>query len=121
MPAKNKQGFTVNRGKPDPSGDELIVKAGELYYTWHPKGQDWQYSLERPTKRKNEHDEKVDDFRSRFDELEEDGDKDEIVSEVEEYTQELRDRLNNMPQQLQESSILNERISELEELLMEHT
>ena len=46
-PANNKQGFVLDRSKPNMNAfnefelDELIIEKGEEYYTWHPKGQDW--------------------------------------------------------------------------------
>ncbi len=52
--SNNKQGYSVDRSKPeiDPETggiiDQLIVEKGQKYYTWHPKGSDWQYSLKKP-------------------------------------------------------------------------
>lgn len=45
--------------------------------------------------------------------------RDGLVSEIEEFLDELQSRLDNMPDQLQESSVLNERIEELDSLLSE--
>lgn len=128
-PANNKQGFVLDRSKPNMNEsnefeqDELIIEKGEEYYTWHPKGQEWQYSKTKPdlSKPKSEWEEKFEDFQERVnlcqdvEGLEEDCD--ELVSEIEEYRDDLQSRLDNMPQQLQESSVLNERIEELQSLI----
>lgn len=134
-PAKNKQGFTVNYSLPSANShiqDKLICKKGETYYTWHPKGQPWQYSREYPTlppKPKSEWEEKFEEFQTKVSEIEfgsdddniddeeKDTNKSNLISEIEEYRDQLQSRLDNMPQQLQESSVLNERIEELDNLI----
>ena len=45
--------------------------------------------------------------------------KDELAQEIEEFLNQKRDSLDNLPYQLQESHILNEQIEELEALLDE--
>jgi hypothetical protein len=45
--------------------------------------------------------------------------KEKIINDIESYKEELESRLSNMPYQLQENSILNERIEELEDLISE--
>lgn len=124
-PAKNKQGFTMNFYEPQDANDPVVCRAGETYYTWHPKGQPWQYSTERPVfvKQKTEWEEKYEEFQSRVDEvtgedwIEASDEQSELQIEIEEYQSELQERLDNMPQQLQDSSVLNERIEELQLLL----
>lgn len=46
-------------------------------------------------------------------------DRDSLAEEVEAYKEELEERLSNMPDQLQESSVLNERIEEMDSLASE--
>lgn len=142
-PSNNKQGYSLDRSKPRTQtqypydhDDTLIVSAGQEYYTWHPKGRDWQYSLEKPIKQKSEWEEKLQEFRDQLsniefgsdddnidddniDEEEKEQSKNTFREDVEEYRDELQSRLDNMPEQLQESSVLNERIEELDSLIEE--
>ena len=121
--ANNKQGFVFDRSKPADQFDRVAICKGEEYYAWHPKGRPWQYSKEKPVfqKRKSEWEEKCEEFEARKSEcydvegLEDDWN--DLVSEIEEYRDELQSRLDNMPYQLQESSVLNERIEQLEDML----
>lgn len=122
-PAKNKQGFVFDKSKPADEFDKIAIHKGEEYYTWHPKGSPWQYSKQEPIfeRRKSEWETKFEEFEERVNEcrdvegLEEDWD--DLVSEIEEYRDELQERLDNMPYQLQDSSVLNERIEELDSLI----
>lgn len=123
--ANNKQKYIIDFSQPsDEKQDTLICKAGEYYYTWHPKGQPWQFSKEYPQlppKEKSEWQEKFDDFSSRVNDCADveglEDDADSLKSEIEEYRDELQGRLDNMPYQLQDSSVLNERIQELDALI----
>lgn len=119
MSAINKQGFITDRSHPSVvEKDQLLIPKGSEYYTWHSKGCDWQYSLTKPdlTKPKTEWEEKFEDFKSRVIQID-DKNYEDLSSEIEEYQAELQNRLDNMPQQLQESSVLNERIDELQNLI----
>lgn len=123
IPTNNKQGFVTNYYEPRDENDEVVCEAGQSYYTWHPKGRSWQFSKTEPklTPIKSEWNEKFDEFQNRVYEIQElcegEGDVDELRVEIEEYVDELQSRLDNMPQQLQESSVLNERIEMLQELI----
>ena len=123
----NKQGFSLNRRFPfSPQEgfieDSVFCEKGEMYYTWHPKGLPWQFSKTRPDLR-TEWQITFQDFDNRVSSLDagemfgEEIDKDELRSEIEEYQSQLQSNLESMPGQLQESSILNERIEELQNLL----
>ena len=123
-PAENKQGFKTDRHKPSIEvEDEVVVKEGEEYYSWKRKNQQRSYSTTYPTFPilKSEWEEKSEEFEERINEccdvedLEED--KQQLLEEIEEYRDELQARLDNMPQQLQESSILNERIEQLDDYI----
>lgn len=136
-PAENKQGYVIDFSKPNMNAfnefelDRLICKKGETYFTWHPKGQPWRFSKERPifAKQKSEWEEKLEEFDNaisdleygsdddNIDEDEQESNKDAVRTSIEDYRDELQGRLDNMPQQLQENHILTERISELQELI----
>jgi hypothetical protein len=117
----NKQGYSINFGLPSLlTEDTLICKKGETYYTWHPKGGNWQFSAKEPDLR-SEWERTFDDFSNRVgsaimmdSDLDE---KEDLKNEIEEYRDQLTDNLNNMPDALQESSVLNERIEELDSLI----
>lgn len=132
-PADNKQGFKRDRSKPaEPwmqycsmQHDHLLIKKGQQYFTWHPKGSDWQYSLTRPDLR-SAWEKEIEEFQSEVSELEglDNEDKksnydsiDDLRTRIEERRDELQTNLDAMPEQLQESSVLNERIEALDELL----
>lgn len=113
IPFNNKQGYKVDRTQPCENGDALICRKNQYYYAWHPKGCDWQFSIIRPDLR-SEWEKIIEDFQSRRDDCETD---EELLSEIIDLRDELEERLNNIPEPLQESSILNERIEELNELI----
>lgn len=113
------QGFRIDHSQPKVPFDVLICKKGEFYYTWHPKGSPWQFSKEKPDLRP-EWEKIFSDFQERVDECAESGgdiDRDDLIKEIEEMRDELQSRLDNMPEQLQESSVLNSRIEELDGLI----
>lgn len=120
------QGFVRDYSKPNMNAfnefelDELICKKGEFYYTWHPKGSPWQFSKTKPDLRP-EWERTIEEFRHRVcDCIEGESDeRDELLSEIEEMRDELQSRLDNIPEQLQESSVLNERIEELDGLIFD--
>jgi hypothetical protein len=122
--AENKQGYKTDRTRPSTeTEDEIIVKGGQEYFAWKRKGQPYSYSITYPQFPilKSEWEENTERFQesiSNAEELDED-EKQELVTEIEEYRDELQSRLDNMPYQLQESSVLNERIEELDNMLSE--
>ncbi len=120
LPARNKQGFITKRCLPKDKSDKLLIEKGEIYYTWHFKGRPWSVSKEKPNLEwpKSEYTLMLEDFEERKsscsrEELE------TLVSDIESYADELESRLYNMPSQLQDSSILNDRIDELRSLQSE--
>lgn len=124
-PSNNKQGFSINRKLPfmtreGVTDDTVFCEKGEKYYTWHPKGLPWQYSKTMPDLR-SEYQQTLDDFEWKVVTLEmrseNEEERDSLRVEIEEYQSKLQSRLDNMPSQLQESSVLNERIEELQDLL----
>src|SRR5579872_3713298 len=91
-PAKNKQGFTLNRKQPSDDKDKVIVKKGEKYFTWHPKGCDWQISKTKPDVRL-QWDKDYEDWESRVDDACDDNDRDEMENlrvEIEERRDEMQ-------------------------------
>jgi hypothetical protein len=125
-PAENKQGYTVDRKQPSIEvKDEVIVKAGEEYYAWKRKGQPYSYSTTYPTFPVliSEWDEKFGDFGERINECteneESEDEKQQLLEEIEEYRDELQSRLDRIPYQLQESSVLNERIEMLDDYILQ--
>lgn len=114
---KNKRGFsTTNLSLPADKHDQIVVKKGESYWWWK-----WRFGTKHISKTepessqlsrygKSEWDERMEDFEGRKDDFE---NKDTLLTDIEEYKSELESRLENIPEPLQESSILNERIEEL--------
>ncbi len=106
--------------------DYLVLK-GQSYYWWKFRNRSKQISLTEPTSSqldkygKSEWQEKWEEFENRVNDcanvegLEDDAS--DLSSEIEEYRDELQSRLDNMPESLQESSVLNERIEELDGLI----
>lgn len=123
--ANNKQGFVIDRGQPRDTNDFRLVRKGNKYFTWHPKGSDWQYSIHRPDLR-SDWQRTIDEFREKIDTINGEeyldgaGDSEEDVQqEIQDKIDELQTNLDNMPEQLQEGHILKDRIEELEQLLEE--
>lgn len=131
-PANNKQGYTVDRSIPASTGDnespdKLLIPKGSVYFTWHPKGADWQYSLTQPDLRSDWEIEitdftaEVESIKEQEQDYDEDGEweseRDSLKERIEERRDELQTNLDAMPQALQESSVLNERIEALDELI----
>lgn len=122
VPSNNRLGYRIDRSIPSTPNDKLLVKSGESYYWWKFRNRPKSISLTKPTAdqlrkfSKPEFQEKFEEFESRVDDCYDSDEKEELKGEIEEYTSELQERLDNMPEQLQESSILNEYIEQLEEL-----
>lgn len=123
IPTDNKQKYKLDRTRPADENDVVVIKKGQEYYSWHPKRCPWVYSLEPfvyvpPYNEWNEKIAQFEEEKNRCVDVE--GLKDDVDtlrSEIEEYRDELQGRLDNMPDQLQESSVLNERIEELDGLI----
>lgn len=111
--------------------DDKIEK-GDIYYYCTPKSlrktkdQRKRFKLEILCKEwitnyakshRGEYGSNMEDWQIRFTELEDEDQKDELVQEIEEFLDQKRDSLDNLPYQLQESHILNEQIEELESFL----
>ncbi len=129
-PADNKQKFNLDKSKPRDEKDTVIIPKGSSYYTWQLFHSPQQYSLTPPTKRQltnNAHLLQMYDFEDVLSGLSPDnddfvGEVESLISEVENYKDELDGRLNNMPDHLQEADsgqILTERIDSLDGFLDE--
>lgn len=109
----------------DDKGTKIISK-GDMYYWWKFKNRDKQRSKFKPSVDKlkkygpTEFETNIADYENRKEDAEYDEDeREQLKSDIEEYKEELDSRLNNMPDALQESSVLNEYIEQLEGLLQE--
>ena len=109
---------------------DLGIKIGQEYWWWKFNFGAKQVSLTDPGKetmvRLTEHEANMQDFELRLSTLETceyyeswGADKEELSSDIENAKSELEDKLQNLPEQFQESHMLNDRISELEHLLMQ--
>ena len=61
----------------------------------------------------------MEDWEKRLGELSNREEKEEIISEVNEFIDQKRESLENMPQQLQEGHMINDQIEELEQFIEE--
>lgn len=61
----------------------------------------------------------MDEWRQRYENLYYEDERDELLAEVNDFLEEKKDSLENLPQQLQESHVLNEQIQELEDFVTE--
>jgi phosphoglycerate-specific signal transduction histidine kinase len=118
---KNKSGYTHTFKLPEDENDFILIPKGSVYYEWHRKNSPVQRSLTYPEfpKLKSEYDTNLEDYKDRMDNLNNEFDEDEkyqLLNDIEEFKLELESKLSNIPEQLQESSILNERIEELDSL-----
>lgn len=102
----------------------LGIKKGQEYWWWKFRYGGKQISFENPgvsyQVRLTEYEQSVLDFRNRIEELSKlpnIQDKETLVEDIEAYRDELQNRLDNVPDSLQENHILNERIEEVEEIL----
>lgn len=110
------------------------IKKGELYYYCTPRSYRKQKDRRKKDKSKvmleewiqnyakshrGEFGSNMEDWQIRFTELEDEDQRDELAQEIEDFLDQKRDSLDNLPYQLQESHILNEQIEELETLLDE--
>jgi len=108
---------------PADEGDEILIAKGESYYWWQFKNSPKQFSKTAPKQSQLTQsnflsqlyaiDEKIEEFTC---ESKEDFDsfKEELVADIEALRDECQDSLDNMPEQLQESSVNNERIENLD-------
>lgn len=105
--------------------DEIVIQKGESYYFWKFRNCAISVSKTEPTFEqllrygKSEWDEKIEEFEKAQEELKTVEDRDNLINEIEDYQNDLQERLSNMPDSLQESSVLNERIEELDSLRSE--
>ena len=106
-----------------------IVHKGVSYYWWKFNFTKYRHiSLTKPDEErlykfgKTEFQSNIDGWESAktmWSDIVPEDEKDEMVGKVEEFSEELQERLGNMPDQLQESSVLNEYIEQLEEFVDE--
>lgn len=120
----------IDRSQPAGKGDKILIQVGESYWWWQFMKGPKQYSKDRPRRSQLTQSEfyqwlwDTEDMISNFNVSEEelesytaadfDSTRDEWINEIDNYREELEDRLNNMPEGLQDSSVLNERIEALE-------
>lgn len=121
IPATNKQGFSHFLHIPADENDEILIPAGATYYSWQRKREPRSYSLTYPEfpRLVSDHVLAVEGFEERKEALDNVDDRDTLADEVDTYKEELEEKLSNMPDQLQDSSVLNERIDEMETLASE--
>jgi len=129
IPADNKEGFRRDRTQPCNQDDVVLIPKGSSYFWWKFKYQRKQVSLTKPSERqlvrygKSEWQEKEEEFEGQMNSFRDDnlsrGEIEELQLLIEEYCDELQSRLDNIPYQLQESSVLNERIEILRSMLDE--
>lgn len=121
--AKNKQGFTLDRSRPSiEKEDEILVRRGQVYYRWKRKrSASYSVSLEKPVfDFRTGHQRTLDEFRERLEEsFSSEEERDEFYDQVSEYKEQCDESLNNIPEQLQESHILNQYIEELDSIMDE--
>lgn len=121
----------IDRNQPQDENDKILINVGESYYTWCFYGGNPNYSkvCPRPSQLTNNWfkselysiSEKVEDCECQ------DPDSllefiEEVKSELESLRDEVQERLDNMPEQLQECSsgeILQERIDNLDDIINE--
>lgn len=121
----------VKKAKKDIIKDGVvIVKKGEPYWWWKFYKQPRRISKNKPNNDqlkygrygrygKPEFIERTEQFEETKNNLSHQTEKDDLISEVEEYRDELQQRLDNIPEQLRESNVLTEYVSQLEDLLIE--
>jgi len=118
----NKTIFFINS-----KGEEkVLVEKGKEYWWWKFRNFPRQVSSTKPKPRDVRHPNKstwdldIQKYQEEVNDLEECLDLElieNLISELEEQVETMQDSLSNMPEQLQESSILNERIEELQEFI----
>lgn len=131
-PAKNKQGFTLDRSKPANKKDKVIVKKGETYYWWQFAYSAKQISLSRPKNSqltRSGYQAAIFDLQDRIQGLLQISEPDDFLSEVEDIKSELEslrdeqeEKKSNMPESLQESGsgeLLQERYDSLDSAIGE--
>lgn len=129
-PADNKQGFVLDRSQPRGIDDKVIVKKGQEYYSWKFRNSPAQISLTYPKPQQLTRSEfmiTVYDIQDRLDSLAIpegndasvlESEVEEICSEIETLRDETQEKLDNMPQQLQDADtgqLMQERIEALDE------
>lgn len=122
----NKQGYSIDRSKPENDNDRVIVKKGQEYYSWKFRHGGVQISLSYPKRQQLTQS----GFLTQLYDIEDwvgnisanDAEdlqsiRDDIVQEIENLMDETQGSLDNMPEQLQYSptgELLQERIDGLE-------
>lgn len=122
-----KRAKVIHVKKARKSNKALGIKKGCEYWHWRFNYGSKQVSLTDPGSEYQviytEHEGNIRDFEIEKDVLEEkwqedwDGQKEDLVGRIEEWRDELQSRLDNIPEQLQESHMINEQIEEVESIL----
>jgi chromosome segregation ATPase len=127
---KTKSGYRIDRSKPANENDGIFVKKGQTYYTWKFKRGGEHRSATYPKRSQltqSSYLSQIYDLEDRLGEITAGIDSaedlssavDDIKSDVESLRDETQSSLDNMPEHLQESSILNERIETLDSAISE--
>lgn len=107
---------------------KVLVDIGQEY--WRVKSGRFDKGTvftQRPTRQQlrgfmTEFNANMDDYNERLENLQEtfdEDDKDQLINDIEDFKSQKEESLSNMPDHLQESSVLNEQIEELDNILSE--
>lgn len=102
--------------------DNPVAKIGESYYWWQFAFSPIQYSKDKPKRwqlTKSEFLQTVYQMEDGLGPTMSVGDLESLITDIEELRDEQQDKLSNMPDTLQDSSILNERIETLDDFITE--
>lgn len=124
---KTKRGYRIDRSKPNPEGDHLLVEKGERYYRWKLYNGPLQISISPPKRSQltgseflgtvwDIEDDELSSFAGDPEDLE------EIVERLTELRDECEEKRDNMPEGLYDSptgELLGERYDYLEEMIGE--
>lgn len=104
--------------EPHEDGDEILVEKGQEYWHWTFMRTGKQVSLTKPKYGRMKYGglTEFEMFNEGIDELRDEERYEEGLERIEEVRGELQEKLDNMPEQLQESSVLNDYIDECDEL-----
>jgi chromosome segregation ATPase len=117
----------ARKEKLDANG-KVLVEVGQEYWTVKSGRFDKGTIFTKPPTRHevrrfmSEFNANIDEYNERLEALQEqydEDDKDQLISDIEEFRDQKQESLGNMPEHLQESSVLNTQIEELESILSE--
>lgn len=125
----NKSGFTFDRSKPADENDKVLIAKGQTYYRWKFKKGGERLSLTYPKRQQltqSDFLQQVWDIEDRLAEWTVEGhgqdELESMVSDLESLRDETQEKLDNMPEGLQQGAtgeLLQERVDALEEMISE--